>query len=302
MIDDWKAFLNGAMREEELPTEDENVSVQKPMDAPGPAEQPFGRRIVRRIVEELFHQQSSWKTQTLVDRAVQEHLAQGGSRPSNPANKVWRVLNDLRHDGLVDNPDQGYWRWTESTRQGSSKAEEVEADAEGCEEGEILDAEADTRGCEEGEIADLAGSLRPEKEVGSGIECVYLYFNPNDRRLAELEGRDVWECKIGRTSSLDAIPRILGQGVRTALSRLPTVGIVLRTDDSMELERALHSSLRLLEAEVPESPGSEWFLTSPARVEAWYALFQDAISALQVASTDSVERANEPGGPAAGGW
>lgn len=27
-------------------------------------------------------------------------------------------------------------------------------------------------------------------------ECVYLYFNPNDRRLAELEGRDVWHARL----------------------------------------------------------------------------------------------------------
>ena len=46
----------------------------------------------------------------------------------------------------------------------------------------------------------------------------------NDRRLAELEGRDVWECKIGRTSSRDAIQRILGQGIRTALSRCQQSG------------------------------------------------------------------------------
>lgn len=106
-------------------------------------------------------------------------------------------------------------------------------------------------------IDDFEPVIRPDKEVGAGPECVYLYFNPNDRRLAELEGRDVWECKIGRTGSRDAIQRILGQGIRTALSRLPTVGLVLRTDDSGALESALHSSLRLVGAEVPDSPGNE---------------------------------------------
>lgn len=68
------------------------------------------------------------------------------------------------------------------------------------------------------EINEIELVIRPEKEVGDGPQCVYLYFNPNDRRLAELEGRDVWECKIGRTSSRDAIQRILGQGIRTSLS------------------------------------------------------------------------------------
>ena len=81
-------------------------------------------------------------------------------------------------------------------------------------------------------IDDLRPTIRIEKESGTGSECVYLYFNPNDRRLAELESRDCWECKIGRTSSCDAVGRILGQGIRTSLSRLPIVGLILRTDDS----------------------------------------------------------------------
>jgi hypothetical protein len=62
-------------------------------------------------------------------------------------------------------------------------------------------------------INDFELVIRPDKKVGAGRECVYLYFNPNDRRLVELEGRDVWECKIGRTGSRDAIQRILGQGI-----------------------------------------------------------------------------------------
>jgi hypothetical protein len=130
-------------------------------------------------------------------------------------------------------------------------------------------------------VDDLEPTIHIEREAGAGLECVYLYFNPNDRRLAELEGRDVWECKIGRTASFDAINRILGQGIRTALSRLPTVSLVLRTDDSAALENALHASLRLVGAEVPDSPGNEWFFTSPARVEVWYASFQTALTEIR---------------------
>ena len=67
---------------------------------------------------------------------------------------------------------------------------------------------------------------------------------------------------------------------RTALSRLPTIGLVLRAEDSAALESALHSSLRLVGAEVPDSPGNEWFITSPARIEAWYESFQNALAAI----------------------
>jgi hypothetical protein len=47
------------------------------------------------------------------------------------------------------------------------------------------------------------------------------------------------------------------------------------------LENALHSSLRLVGAEVPPSPGNEWFITSPARVEAWHQSFQNALATIE---------------------
>jgi hypothetical protein len=234
---------------------------------------PFARPVVRKIVEDLFRAQAQWKTQVLVDRVVQLHRDRGGSMAANPKTVIGRILVDLKADGQISNLAHGWWRWTGSAAQDGSVVEDLGPNASAPED-EAMD--------------ELDESLRPEKEIGSGTECVYLYFNPNDRRLAELEGRDVWECKIGRTSSSDAISRILGQGVRTALSRLPTVGIVLRTEDSAALEQALHSSLRLLEAEVPDSPGIEWFLTSPARVEAWYSRFQDALAVLRLASNNPV--------------
>jgi hypothetical protein len=183
-----------------------------------------------------------------------------------------RIVTNLKEDGLVSAPGHGWWRWT-----GSSPGADPNLD----------EAAIDTTVPAADDFDEFQPTIRPEKEIGSGTECVYLYFNPNDRRLAELEGRTVWECKIGHTTTTDAIYRILSQGVRTALSRLPTVGLVLRTDDSAALERILHSSLRLIEAEVPDSPGTEWFMTSPARVEAWYARFQNALAALGNSSADS---------------
>jgi hypothetical protein len=65
------------------------------------------------------------------------------------------------------------------------------------------------------------------------------------------------------------------------LSHLPTVGLLLRTDDSAALERALHSALRIVGAEVPDSPGDEWFITSPARIEAWYVAFQKSLEPIR---------------------
>jgi hypothetical protein len=234
-----------------------------PTNEPEPL--PFARPVVRQIIEGLFFEQPLWKSGDLVERVVQAHRRRGGSIVPKPNVTIGRVLRDLREDGLVDAPGHGWWRWI------GSSADAMVTDEQTREVTDIADEVID----------ELEPIVRPEKEVGTGRECVYLYFNPNDRRLAQLEGRDVWECKIGRTGGGDAMQRILGQGIRTALSRLPTVGVVFRTDDSAALESALHASLRLIGAEVPDSPGSEWFVTSPARVESWYSSFQNALAAIK---------------------
>lgn len=232
---------------------------------------PFTRPVVRHITEELFREQSQWKSGELVDRIVQLHRERGGSLATDPGVMVRRVLQDLKHDGLVIAPGHGWWRWTAAAQEEDSVTDEGAVSAPSPVE-ESIEGAADV----------LEPAIRVEREVGAGAECVYLYFNPNDRRLAELEGRNVWECKIGRTSSADAVNRILGQGIKTALSRLPTVGLLIRTDDSAALENALHSSLRLVGAEVPDSPGNEWFVTSPARIEAWYENFQKSLAEIKV--------------------
>lgn len=233
---------------------------------------PFVRPIIRRMAEELFHQQAQWKSGDLVDRIVQLHRERGGATSTSPAIAVRRVLQDLRDEGLVSAPGHGFWRWNGAVTDGATIP---------------VVEQVDSTVASDDAVDDLQPAIRIEKEAGAGSECVYLYFNPNDRRLAELEGRDVWECKIGRTSSYDAIGRILGQGIRTSLSRLPTVGLLLRTDDSAALEKALHASLRLVGAEVPDSPGNEWFNTSPARIEAWYERFQKCIDEIRPRNANS---------------
>jgi T5orf172 domain len=135
-----------------------------------------------------------------------------------------------------------------------------------------------------------------EKTIGEGAEVVYVYFNPNDRELAQLRGRKVWECKIGRSATGSPVDRIVGQGAKTALSHPPVIGLVIRTDDSSALEKALHASLRLVEQRVPDSPGVEWFYSSPSRIESWHATYQRAVAYL---GEDLVrDRAESPEGDA----
>ena len=130
---------------------------QKPMDTAGAAGLPFVRRIVRGSVEELFREQPQRKMQALVDRVLQVHRNRGGTNAANAGNMVWRVLNDLKKDGLVDNHAHGYWLGQISPRQDGSTSLEMEGRTEASGAGDFED-EA---------IADLDGGLRPEKEIGS---------------------------------------------------------------------------------------------------------------------------------------
>lgn len=106
--------------------------------------------------------------------------------------------------------------------------------------------------------------LTPAKIIGSGRESVYLYYYDNDRRLAKHEGRDRWECKIGKGSSR-AATRVRSQ-VKTAEARKPVLAVEVRTDSSYSLESMIHDRLRDLK--IDGHAGDEWFMTNPDEFEA----------------------------------
>jgi len=168
-------------------------------------------------------------------------------------------------EGVVSKAQYGTWALVEGA---SLAIPEVNIDLD-------FDEEED----EEVGDEEVADGLTPDKLIGGGSGSVYVYFNPNDRELAQFKNRDCWECKVGRTEGeVDA--RILDQGARTALSRQPVVGLVIRTDRCVDVERALHAALRHGGAGVSAGGGSEWFLTSPDRIERWYNSFVEASSEL----------------------
>ena len=241
---------------------------------PDMANVPLMPSVARRIIEELFQLQTQWRRADLAAEVERIHLKRGGLKGKQDSlHIIKKALSVLEEDGRVCSPAYGQWRWRTADNQGVHSPPLERVALEG-----IAPDEAAMS------IVQQAGEeLTPEKAIGEGPETVYVYFNPNDRKLVELEGRTTWECKIGRTASVDASGRIIGQGAKTALSRLPVIGLVIRSQDAGALERALHASLRLIEKEVEDSPGTEWFMTSPARVEAWYVSFQMALAQLGAA-------------------
>ncbi|MCH3923261.1 GIY-YIG nuclease family protein [Limosilactobacillus sp.] len=100
------------------------------------------------------------------------------------------------------------------------------------------------------------------------MDAVYLYYYDKYKELAELKGQHVWECKIGRTET-DPISRVLGQA-GTCYPELPHIALILNCDNSSLMEKALHSILKVKGRWLSDSPGKEWFITSPEEVENLY--------------------------------
>ena len=121
---------------------------------------------------------------------------------------------------------------------------------------------------------DIIPAYTADKEIGSGKKSIYVYYYDNYKELASLKNSKIWECKVGRTD-VDPISRVVGQA-GTCYPEMPHIALVIYCDDSNLLEKAIHDVLRLINRWLIDSPGKEWFLTSPEEVEEIYnSIIQD---------------------------
>ncbi|MBZ5670911.1 MAG: GIY-YIG nuclease family protein, partial [Acidobacteriia bacterium] len=101
---------------------------------------------------------------------------------------------------------------------------------------------------------------RIESVRGVGEEAVYVYYYTTYKESALAAGKDHWLCKIGRT---DRLPRIRISEQTTGIPEQPVIGSVIKTDDSRAVETVVKNVLGLRGQWSEDSPGSEWFVTSP---------------------------------------
>ena len=87
--------------------------------------------------------------------------------------------------------------------------------------------------------------------------CVYIYYYPSYRELAERKNEDRWPCKIGRTER-DPEKRIKEQG--TGMPEHATKEIVMHTEDPHSLEQTIRSILKGKNMHIQDAPGNEWYL------------------------------------------
>lgn len=197
------------------------------------------------LIQELFAGQNVQRQEII--RAVNEtHLERGGlpsiAKVHHP---VTLALSEMKQAGLVENPRRGHW-FILSTTQEDDNANSIH---------DNLDSEN-------------SENVEREKIIGSGKYSVYLYYYPAYKRLAELQGEEVWACKIGKAGN-DPISRILLQ-TRTALPEYPKVGLIIKTDNLSLMERTIQNILKLRGKQKQDAPGNEWFVTSPSEVQQVY--------------------------------
>ena len=107
-----------------------------------------------------------------------------------------------------------------------------------------------------------------DEEIGNGDSAVYVYYYDIYKKYAEINGKNFFECKIGRTDKAP-IQRIIDQ-TGTCYPEKPHIALIIYCENSKSLESALHRVLQYGGKKVEESPGNEWFITSPEEIKEIY--------------------------------
>lgn len=215
--------------------------------------QPITPRMIEELVLELFKGRLESRS-AIVEQVLQTHLARGGKRPvaQDIQGSVKKALTNLKEKGAAENPSSGYWKIL-----GNADIPITDESTEEFDTNEIVYTQVDEP------VTFLADTV-----VGIGSGSVYVYYLPMYRQHAEQNGEKFWPCKIGK-SERDPMQRVLAQAA-TALPEKPRIALVIKSQTSDSLESAIHDILTIRGRRIDDSPGSEWFLTSPEEVlEIW---------------------------------
>jgi hypothetical protein len=97
--------------------------------------------------------------------------------------------------------------------------------------------------------------------IGKGENFVYVYYYNTYKKYAEINGLKSWECKIGRSEN-NPLQRIFSQS-GTCYPELPHIALIIRCDNSLQLETTIHNILKCRGKWIDDAPGTEWFFTFP---------------------------------------
>ena len=197
-------------------------------------------RVADPLILELFDGQTDIPYGEIKEKVTELHLSRGGLPETSPTSfPITNSLSRLKKQGKANNPTKGYW---------SIKSTGIEAD-----------------------ISEIDEQKEDILTVGEGKSSVYLYYFPTYRFHAELKEEDVYPCKIGRTDADDLVAYIINQA-GTSLPEAPEIGLRIRTDNPVGVERHMHDYLDNVSLRKKDAPGQEWFVTHPEQVLRFYEL------------------------------
>ncbi len=205
---------------------------------------PLMPEAIQELILELFPGQTL-KRNSIVMKVRETHLTRGGldSEAADFPRSVKKALENLKAYGFAENPAHGMWRISG----------EAPPEPEVMTEHETVDKSNNTE-------------ITPDADIilGTGRSAVYVYYFDTYRQKAIQDGTGFWPCKIGRTDR-DPLNRVLTQA-STALPEFPHIAIIFYTENPSEWEHALHAILKLRGKTTTDSPGTEWFNTSPEEI------------------------------------
>ena len=184
------------------------------------------------IIFELFVDKGNVEMSDIREKTTQTHIERGGLSTIRSERGVYQeALKYLKREGKITMPSKGYWNIHHPV---FDKNDEVESNI-----------------------------------IGEGKGTVYLYYYPSHKERAKSSKSPVWECKIGKTDG-DPYERVRDQiDKKTGLPEEPQIGLIIKTDDPLAIERAIQSVLKA-QGRQKDAPGKEWFITSPYEVEYIY--------------------------------
>lgn len=229
---------------------------------------PLTAAVAQALIRKLFSGRLV-ERQVIVDEVLRTHIAGGGLKPvAQDSSKIFeKALGDMRRVGEAENMSRGYWRIQQSL------SVESDSPAE-----EIPDSPA-VQSDQTSPVTEPAADF----ELGAGPAAVYVYYLPTYRLRAQERGEKSWPCKVGRTDR-DPLSRVLSQAA-TALPERPAIAVILRTTNPSAWEKALHGALSIRGLRIEDSPGVEWFLTSPEEIVALIKVIDPSIQ--NIASTNN---------------
>lgn len=225
---------------------------------------PASPAIVKKVIPEILESKGALKRSAIIGRLRQLLPSRGFTYSANSVTATKKALSQLVEEGKISSRRIG---WYEPVRSSTEVAAQDD------------DSHENVLTPDEGPVEPTTPKLRIMRETGEGPECVYVYFHDAYLELAQSKGNSTWECKVGSTVG-DPNERIIGQGALTCFPRCPVIGLVIRTHDGKNLEDLLHSALSYAGCRIDGNAGSEWFLTSPERIEKWFHQFKETVNIL----------------------